>query len=93
MIGLVISRSMSPSSSASFLAVRFLVHKTTRDFTSLKTVTFGDESAVAPNRIASVVSVMTIFLIWGSVHRLGLGAALPARARDLSWATPSSPTR
>jgi taurine transport system permease protein len=46
--------------------VRFFVHKTTRDFTSLKTVTFGDESAVTPNRIASVVSVTTIFLIWGS---------------------------
>ncbi|MBD3678897.1 MAG: ABC transporter permease subunit [Rhodobacteraceae bacterium] len=50
----------------SFLAVRFLVHKTTRDFTSLKTVTFGDESAVTANRWASVVSVVTIFLIWGS---------------------------
>ncbi len=50
----------------SFLAVRFLVRKTTRDFTALKTVTFGDESAVSANRIASVVSVVTIFLIWGS---------------------------
>ncbi|TCD14183.1 ABC transporter permease [Oricola cellulosilytica] len=50
----------------SFLAVRFLVHKTTRDFTSLKTVTFGDESAVTSNRIASIVSVTTVFLIWGS---------------------------
>jgi taurine transport system permease protein len=50
----------------SFLAVRFLVQKTTRDFTSLKTVTFGDESAVTSNRIASIVSVTTIFLIWGS---------------------------
>jgi len=36
------------------------------DFTSLKTVTFGDESAVAPNRVASVVSIVTIFLIWGA---------------------------
>ncbi|MCP3972144.1 MAG: ABC transporter permease subunit [Rhodobacteraceae bacterium] len=50
----------------SFLAVRFLVHRTVRDYTSLKTVTFGDESAVTSNRIASVVSVLTIFLIWGS---------------------------
>lgn len=51
-----------------FLIVRFLVERMTRhaDFTSLKTVTFGDESAVSPNRIASVVSVVTIFLIWGA---------------------------
>lgn len=34
------------------------------DFTSLKTVTFGDESAVRPDRIGSVLSVLVIFLIW-----------------------------
>ncbi len=50
----------------SFVATKFLVHKTRRDFTSLKTVTFGDESAVTPNRVASVVSILTLFLIWGS---------------------------
>jgi taurine transport system permease protein len=50
----------------SFFAVRFLVQSATRDYTSLKTVTFGDESAVVSNRIASVVSILTIFLIWGS---------------------------
>lgn len=33
-------------------------------FNSLKTVTFGDESAVKANRIASVVSVITVFWIW-----------------------------
>lgn len=37
-----------------------------RDFTSLKTVTFGDESAVRPDRSASVISVVTIFLLWGA---------------------------
>ena len=37
-----------------------------KDITSLKTVTFGDESAVTPNRFASVVSVVTIFLLWGA---------------------------
>lgn len=37
-----------------------------RDFTSLKTVTFGDESAVRPTRAASVISVLAIFLIWGA---------------------------
>ncbi|UWQ16566.1 ABC transporter permease [Jannaschia sp. M317] len=37
-----------------------------KDFTSLKTVTFGDESAVRPNRWASVISVVVLFLIWGA---------------------------
>lgn len=36
------------------------------DFTSLKTVTFGDESAVVSNRFASVVSVIALFAIWGA---------------------------
>ncbi len=36
------------------------------DFGSLKTVTFGDESAVASNFAASVMSVALIFLIWGA---------------------------
>jgi len=36
------------------------------DFTSLKTVTFGDESAVRPDRLASVLSVLTLFLLWGA---------------------------
>ncbi|NRB34044.1 MAG: ABC transporter permease subunit [Rhodobacteraceae bacterium] len=35
------------------------------DFTARKTVTFGDESAVAPDRAASIFSVITIFLLWG----------------------------
>ena len=34
-------------------------------YTSLKTVTFGDESAVVANRIASIAAVIAIFLIWG----------------------------
>lgn len=49
-----------------YFVVRFFVTKARRDFTSLKTVTFGDESAVVSNRWASVVSILTIFLIWGS---------------------------
>ena len=36
------------------------------DFTSLKTVTFGDESAIKPDRGASFISILTIFLIWGA---------------------------
>ncbi|MEM7488641.1 MAG: ABC transporter permease [Pseudomonadota bacterium] len=37
-----------------------------KDFTALKTVTFGDESAVRPNRAASIISVVVIFLLWGA---------------------------
>ncbi len=36
-----------------------------RGYTSLKTVTFGDESAVTGNRAASVAAVVTLFLFWG----------------------------
>ena len=51
-----------------FFLVRFIVGRMaqTRDFTSLKTVTFGDESAVKPDRWASVISILTIFLLWGA---------------------------
>ncbi|MCP5074800.1 MAG: ABC transporter permease subunit [Rhodobacteraceae bacterium] len=34
-------------------------------FNALKTVTFGDESSVTANRIASVLGVIAIFFIWG----------------------------
>lgn len=50
----------------SYFIVKFLVHKAQSDFTSLKTVTFGDESAVSSDRWASVISIATIFLIWGA---------------------------
>jgi taurine transport system permease protein len=36
------------------------------DYTSLKTVTFGDESAVKSETAASVISIALIFLIWGA---------------------------
>lgn len=39
--------------------------KEERGFGSLKTVTFGDESAVVANRLASVLGVVTIFFLWG----------------------------
>jgi taurine transport system permease protein len=51
---------------ASFFIVKFVARKTVTDYTALKTVTFGDESAVTPNRVASVISVLTIFLLWGA---------------------------
>ncbi len=50
----------------SFFVVKFVVQRTVTDYTSLKTVTFGDESAVRPNRIASVISILSIFLLWGA---------------------------
>jgi taurine transport system permease protein len=51
-----------------FLTVSFITRRMTaiHDFTSLKTVTFGDESTVRPNRWASVISVFSVFLIWGA---------------------------
>ncbi len=51
-----------------FIAVRLVSRFMTarKDFTSLKTVTFGDESAVSPDRAATVISVLGIFLIWGA---------------------------
>ena len=49
-----------------YLVVTKVVHRSgLHDYTSLKTVTFGDESTVRPNRWAGVISVLTIFLIWG----------------------------
>lgn len=53
---------------AAFVVVRFFAARVSakQDFTSLKTVTFGDESAVIPNRAASVISIVTIFLVWGA---------------------------
>lgn len=38
----------------------------TRDFTSLKTVTFGDESAVVSDGAASIISIIIIFVLWGA---------------------------
>lgn len=52
-----------------FVVVRLIIkgiRGARRDYTSLKTVTFGDESAVKPDRWASILSVLTIFLLWGA---------------------------
>ncbi|MGV6850237.1 MAG: ABC transporter permease [Marinibacterium sp.] len=56
---------------AIFVGAFFAVHRIRQnrrrtDLTALKTVTFGDESAVKPDRVASVISVATIFLLWGA---------------------------
>ncbi|NNK77928.1 MAG: ABC transporter permease subunit [Litoreibacter sp.] len=51
-----------------FLVVRFGTSKALQvsGFNALKTVTFGDESAVTPDRSASVVSVLTLFFLWAA---------------------------
>lgn len=55
---------------ALFLLSLFIVTRLSRlffsksDFNALKTVTFGDESAVRANRIASVLSVLAILVLW-----------------------------
>lgn len=51
---------------ASFFLVRLAVDQTANGFVARKTVTFGDESAVTSNRFASVISILTIFLLWGA---------------------------
>ncbi|MGQ0566786.1 MAG: ABC transporter permease [Gemmobacter sp.] len=51
----------------SYLIVHTIRRRQTRhDLTSRKTVTFGDESAITPDRAASVISVVSVFLIWGA---------------------------
>jgi taurine transport system permease protein len=50
---------------AFFIITKVVQRATVRDYTSLKTVTFGDESAVRSNRWASVISILTLFVIWG----------------------------
>ncbi|MDK3074066.1 ABC transporter permease subunit [Sedimentitalea sp. JM2-8] len=48
-----------------YVVTKVIHHAARNDYTSLKTVTFGDESAVRPNRTASVISILTLFLLWG----------------------------
>ncbi len=50
---------------AAFFIITRVVQKASTDYTSLKTVTFGDESAVRPNRYAGIISILTIFVMWG----------------------------
>ncbi|SNY91355.1 taurine transport system permease protein [Cohaesibacter sp. ES.047] len=55
-----------------FFAAYFAVHyirgfmRRNDDFNARKTVTFGDESAIKPDRAASIFSILVIFLIWGA---------------------------
>ena len=50
-----------------FFVVKLVTAGTDRhDFTSLKTVTFGDESAVVSDRKASIISIVAIIVLWGA---------------------------
>jgi len=55
---------------ASFILLLVIYKMLIKRFTSanaqakINTVTFGDESAVKPNRTASVLSILTLFFIW-----------------------------
>ena len=50
-----------------FFIVRLISEgRGTKDYTSLKTVTFGDESAVRSNRAASFISILTVFFMWAT---------------------------
>ena len=65
--GLTIAASYAALFALSWLVLyQWRKRRARNDFTSLKTVTFGDESAITPDRAASVISILTIFLIWGA---------------------------
>ena len=65
--GLAVAASYLALFITSWLALRgWRKRRAKNDFTSLKTVTFGDESAIKPDRAASIISILTIFLIWGA---------------------------
>ncbi|WP_050521983.1 ABC transporter permease [Pseudorhodobacter wandonensis] len=66
MIGLLILLVYIAIFAGSFLVIRMVVRRNANGFTARKTVTFGDESAVEANRMASAISVLTIFLIWSA---------------------------
>lgn len=50
---------------AFFIVKQIKARRAIQDYGSLKTVTFGDESAVVSDRTASIISVVTLFLLWG----------------------------
>lgn len=53
------------SAAFAFIYGLYAKGKEAKGFGSLKTVTFGDESAVVANRVASVLGVLTLFFLWG----------------------------
>ena len=53
---------------SAYFIYRLIIKKTVskKTFNERKTVTFGDESSVVANRAASIISVITLFLIWAA---------------------------
>ncbi len=53
---------------AVYFTYRFIhnIQQKKNSFNDRKTVTFGDESSITPNRYASVISIITLFLIWAA---------------------------
>lgn len=43
----------------------FTRNRDEKGYGSLKTVTFGDESSVVANRVASIAAVVAVFVLWG----------------------------
>lgn len=66
MTGLIVLAVYVALFAASLLAVNWVTRAFfgKQDYTALKTVTFGDESAVRANRVASVLSVLAILALW-----------------------------
>ena len=68
------------SSLFSFLYGLYANKKEQTGYGSLKTVTFGDESAVVANRFASILGVLTIFFIWTVATESKFPIGLPGPA-------------
>ena len=68
MTGLVVFLVYATLLPATYFLVSYISRlvRRSQDINSLKTVTFGDESAIRPDRAASVISIAVIFLIWGA---------------------------
>ena len=66
----------------SFFLVRLIVDQTAKGYSARKTVTFGDESAVTSNRSASVVSILTIFLLVSRIRHRFIKETENAAARS-----------
>lgn len=66
MIGLLVIVLYVGAFFGSFFLARMLFKSAfeKKGFNKLKTVTFGDESAITANRVASVISIITVFWLW-----------------------------
>lgn len=66
MTGLLVLALYAGAFFGTYLIASRLLHRyfQREGFNKLKTVTFGDESAVKANRLASIISVVTVFWLW-----------------------------